>query len=282
MRKPEGIMQIKGEAFLADNDPGFGLPDPSILRQYSLSDIRDWLIPYFKNSPFEISIIGDIDPERVVDLASAYLGGLNKREGGPENKIVSRPVGFPAGRQIELAIDTKIDAGVVHVAFLTDDFWDIARTRRLSLLSKVISEKLREVIREELGETYSPYVYHDPSLIFDHYGILHIVVNAKPENHDLIYGKITEIIESLISEKISEKDRDTALGPVLNHLEVYTKTNEYWLNSVMADSYRYPQKLEWARHMTEDYQSITAEELFLLAGKYLRIENRALIRIRSN
>ena len=282
LRKPEGIMQIKGDLFLAKNDPRFGLPDPSIIRQYSLKDIRDWLIPYFNTSPIEVSIIGDIHPEKIIPVASDYLGTLSKREDKAHESIQPGPIGFQEGEQLDLKIDTKIETGVVHVAFLTDDFWNIAQTRRLTLLAKVFSEKLRLLIREELGETYSPYVYNDPSLIFDHYGILHIVVNAKPEQHESVYEKITDIIHGLTSEMISKKDMDIALGPVINHLEVYVKTNEYWLDPVMADSYKYPQKLDWAKNLIKDYTAITREELFLLAKKYLKLENRALIRIQSD
>jgi zinc protease len=282
LRKPEGIMRIKGNPFLANNDPGFGLPEPPRMRGYSVKDIREWLEPYFKGAPLEISLIGDMDMEKVISLADHYLGALPRREDkipGPDH---SRPIGFPQGGQLDLKIDTKIESGVVHAAFLTDDFWDIAQTRRLTLLSKVFSEKLRLLIREELGETYSPYVYNEPSMIFDDYGILHIVVEAKQEKHELVYEKITDIIRELTSERISRQDLDTALGPVINHLKIYVETNEYWLNSVMADSYRYPQKLDWAKDLIKDYTAITAEELFLLAKKYLKIENRALIRIQSD
>ena len=282
LRKPEGIMRIKGNPFLANNDPGFCLPDPARMRGYSIKDIREWLEPYFKGAPLEISIIGDMDMEKVISLADHYLGALPRRDDkipGPEH---SRSVGFPQGGQLDLKIDTKIEAGVVHVAFLTDDFWDIAQTRRLTLLSKVFSEKLRLLIREELGETYSPYVYNEPSLIFDDYGVLHIVVQAKQEKHELVYKKITDIIGELNSARISRQDLDIALGPAINHLKIYVETNEYWLNSVMADSYRYPQKLDWAKELIGDYTAITAEELFLLAKKYLKIENRALIRIQSD
>ena len=282
LRKPEGIMQIKGNPFLADNDPGFGLPEPARMQAYSIKDIQEWLEPYFKGAPVEVSLIGDIDPEKVISLADHYLGALSPREDkipGPDH---SRQIGFPQGRQLDLKIDTKIEAGVVHVAFLTDDFWDIAQTRRLTLLSKVFSEKLRLLIREELGETYSPYVYNEPSLIFDDYGVLHIVVQAKQEKHELVYEKITDIIGELTSARISQQDLDIAQKPVINHLKIYVETNEYWLNSVMADSYRYPQKLDWAKELIRDYTAITAEELFLLAKKYLKIENRALIRIQSD
>jgi zinc protease len=282
LRKPEGIMQIKGIPFLANNDPGFGLPEPTRMQQYSIKDIREWLGPYFKGAPVEVSLIGDIDPEKVISLADHYLGALPSREDKIPGPAHSRQIGFPQGRQLDLKIDTKIKAGVVHVAFLTDDFWDIAQTRRLTLLSKVFSEKLRLLIREELGETYSPYVYNEPSLMFDDYGVLHIVVQAKQEKHELVYQKIMDIIGELTSAKISRQDLDIALGPAINHLKTYVETNEYWLNSVMADSYRYPQKLDWAKELIGDYTAITAEELFLLAKKYLKIENRALIRIQSD
>lgn len=281
LRKPEGIMQIKGDRFLAGNDPRFGLPEPSRINQYSLRDITDWLTHYFKNSPVEVSIIGDINTDNIVSLARNYLGGLNKKEEKVKTNLHIQHISFPEGEQLDLEIESKIETGVVHVAFLTDDFWDIAQTRRLSVLSKIFSEKLRLLIREGLGETYSPYVYNDPSLIFDHYGVLHVVVNVKPDKHEFVYQKIIELINILTSEIVSEKEMNNVLKPVINHLDVYIKTNEYWLNSVMSNSYIYPQKLEWAGTLTEDYNDITNEELFFLAKKYLQVDRSALIRIRS-
>ncbi len=155
------------------------------------------------------------------------------------------------------------------------------QTRRLSILSRIFSERLRIVIREELGETYSPYVYNDPSMRFADYGILHAVVNVKPERHEFVYQKVKEIITSLMSTGISENETELALKPVLNHLKVLRKTNGYWLNSVMANSSTYPQKFDWANNMTTTYNTITRDELMLLAKKYLNIDKSALIIIKS-
>ncbi|OFZ59441.1 MAG: zinc protease [Bdellovibrionales bacterium RIFOXYB2_FULL_36_6] len=283
MRKPEGIMRVKGDRFLAKNDLRFGLSEPPVIEQYTLIDIMDWLIPYFENSPVEVSITGDIDINEIISYTGKYLGALNQRNDiKHETMTRPQPINFPEGELLDLKIDTKIETGVVHVAFLTDDFWDISQTRRLSLLSKIFSEKLRLVIREEFGESYSPYVYNDPSLIFDDYGIMHVVVNATPEKHEFVNHKIEEIVKLLISERISDKDMDTVLQPVINHLKVYVKTNEYWLNSVMTNSYIYPQKFEWAGTLMDDYNSITKEDLFLLANKFLQIKKRALIRIKPS
>ncbi|MCP3876552.1 MAG: insulinase family protein [Desulfobacteraceae bacterium] len=281
LRTPEGIMRIKGDLFLAKNDHRFGLPVPGIINQYSLTDIKNWLNPYFQNAPIEISVVGDFDPENIIHLAKKYMGTFIKRNNFPNKPIDPGVINFPFGEKVELTVDTKIDSGVVHVAFPTDDFWDIMQTRKLSILSRVFSERLRVIIREELGEAYSPYVYNDPSINFDGYGVLHVVVTVKPENHDFVYNKIKEIIHSLSSKGITKKEADFALKPVLNHLKVIRKTNGYWLNSVMANVSNYPQKFDWANNMIAGYSSISNDDLTALAKKYLDIQKSALIIIQS-
>ncbi|MBU8847985.1 MAG: insulinase family protein [Desulfobacterales bacterium] len=281
IRTPEGIMQIKGELFLAGNDSRFGLPGPETINHYTLNDIQNWLTPYFQNSTVEVSVAGDFDLENMISIASKYMGTFKKRK--KVSKELNKPgkIYFPEGEQVELKIETKINTGVVRVAFPTDDFWDIMQTRRLSILSRIFSERLRIIIREELGETYSPYVYNNPSRSFKDYGIMHVVVNVKPESHKFIYHKIKEIIYSLNTKGISKKETNLALKPVLSHLKVIRKTNSYWLNSVMANSLTYPQKFDWANNMVTGYNTITNDDLMLLVKKYLNIDASALIVIKS-
>jgi len=280
IRMPDGIMQIKGVSFLAKNDSRFGLPNPATINPYTLEDIKNWMTPVFKNSSVEISVVGDFNLEHMIHLASKHIGALQQRPGFVVNRMDQGNIEFPKGEMLELKIQTKIDMGVVHVAFLTDDFWDIMQTRRLSVLSKIIAERLRIVIREELAETYSPYVYNDPSMRFNGYGILHIVVNVKPEKLEFVYDKIKEIVHSLTIKEISEEETKLVLKPFLNHLDVFRKTNTYWLTSVMADSTKYPQKLNWAKNLIADYNTITNDELIKLSKKYLKIERSARILIK--
>ncbi|MBT5988800.1 insulinase family protein, partial [bacterium] len=142
------------------------------------------------------------------------------------------------------------------------------------------SERLRIVIREDLGATYSPYAYNDPSKIFKNYGILHVVAKVKPEKHLLVYNKIKDIVDSFLVDGITKKETDLALKPLLKHLKVIRKTNRYWLNSVMANASNYPEKFDWANTIINDYQTITRDDLMLLAKKYLRIDDSALIVIK--
>ena len=79
---------------------------------------------------------------------------------------------FPAGERREVTVDTQLDKGLVVVAFGTEDLWDIRRTRRLSQLGQVFSDRLREEIRERLGASYSPVAHHWPSRAYEGYGML--------------------------------------------------------------------------------------------------------------
>jgi len=278
---PEGIMQIRGDAFLADNDPRFGLPHPDVMDKYTLNDIKDWLVPYFQKSFIEVSLAGDFSLEEMVETAEKYIGSFNERERIQVKSTEPQRVGFPAGERLELELESKIQQGIIDIAFLTDDFWNIGQTRRLTVLSRVLSERLRLLIREKLSETYSAYAYNNPSKQFKNYGVMHAVVHVKPERIDFVYNKVKEIISSLSLQDITQEETELALRPLLNHLKIIRKRNSYWLNSVMANSSLYPEKFDWASSMVKDYNAITSDDLNLLAKKYLDTDKSALITVKA-
>lgn len=280
LRTTDGIIQIKGNAFLGGYDHRFGLPPPLTIEKYTLEDIDNWLRPNFDSAPMEISIVGDFDRDTILSYAFQYLGALKKRENFSSGTGYSEKIIFPKGQTLDLKMDTKIQSGTIRVAFLTDDFWDIHQTRRLSILARIFSERLRLVLREALGQAYSPYVYNDASIRFKNYGILHVVVNIDSKNINLAYEKIKRITNDILENGISDKAVKIALNPVLTHLKVIRKTNDYWLNSVMANSFRYPVKLEWAKTMIDSYETVNKKDMEKLSKKFLRIGDSALITIR--
>ncbi|MCP4723329.1 MAG: insulinase family protein, partial [Desulfobacteraceae bacterium] len=279
-RTPDGIMRIKGNRFLAKGDLRFGLLPPENINKITLEEVEGWLKPVFETSPIEVSIVGDFDQDTIIKYAGTYLGGLETRDPsfGSEFKKVS--VSFPKGETLTLPLDTKIDKGMVRVAFLTDDFWDIMKTRKISMLAKVFSERLRKTIREKLGASYSPYVYNNPSLIYDGYGVMHVVVNVLPENSDVIFKQVEKIVGELAGQGVEKKELELVKKPLLNQLAVLRQTNSYWLNSVMANSFNHPERLDWAKHLISGYSGITHDDLTILAKLYLKMNQGALIIIK--
>ncbi|MCP3944918.1 MAG: insulinase family protein [Desulfobacteraceae bacterium] len=276
-RTPDGIMRIRGNRFLANGDPRFGLLPPETIDKITLEEVENWLKPVFETSPIEVSIVGDFDSDTIIKYASTYLGALKTRVGSPRVDKLSHDVFFPKGKKLTLSVDTKIDEGMVQVAFLTDDFWDITKTRKLSMLAKVFSERLRKTVREKLGASYSPYVYNNPSLVYDGYGVMHVVVKVMPKTSDFIVKQVKKIAEDLSREGVGKKELELVKKPFLNQLTVLRQNNAYWLNSVMANCVNHPEKLDWANSILSCYASVTREDLTALAKQYLKPNGSALI-----
>jgi zinc protease len=266
-RSIDGQFQIEGKRFLSGGDSRFAVPDPQALDRVTLEDIRGWLGSAVENAALEVSVVGDIDPERVVALAGRYLGALDPRIKSARQR--TEEVRFPAGESKTVSVDTAIVKSLVVVAWPTDDFWDIHRTRRLSVLGSVLSEKLRERIRERLGVAYSPYAYNDPSRAFKGYGLLQAVVPTDPEAVRAVVDEVHKIAEDLASETLPEEQVQRVMEPILTSLKDLRRTNRYWMDSVLVGSLRHPGQLDWARTIEEDYRSIGADDIQRIARTYL-------------
>jgi len=165
----------------------------------------------------------------------------------------------------------------VVTAWQTDDFRDIHRTRRLSVLADIFSERLRERIREKLGIAYSPYAFSRCSRAYPGYGVFQVYVNAAPDQTDAVQAEIMAIAANLANDGVTDDERIRAIDPVLNAIREYRQTNGYWLNSVMTGAWQSPEQLDWARTFVEDYGAITTDDLDRLADRYLTPDRAAVI-----
>ena len=275
-RSIEGMMRIKGLRFLAGGDSRFGMPPFENIQAIRLDDIRGWIAPQLAGAPLELSVVGDIDENEVIELARRYLGSLPARGGNPENPRDDLPR-LPTGAVERIDVDTQIPKAMVVAAWQTGDFWDIGRTRRLSVLADVFSERLRQRIREKLGASYSPYAFNRSSRAYTGYGVFQAYVNVAPDQTDTVLAEVKTIARDLARNRIAADELARAVDPILTSIRELRQTNGYWLNSVMTGSQRHAMQFEWARSFQEDYVSVTVEELASLAAAYLTDEGASAI-----
>ena len=280
-RMPDGVMQIQADRFLAGGDLRFGLAHPSKLDGTTIDDLAAWLGPAFYSSPLEISISGDIDCDELKKLVKTYMGAMKPRNPALPQALAVKGAVFPKGKTLKIDLDTRLaDKGVIRLAFPTDDCWDIMKTRKLALLSRVLSERLRNSVRENLGASYSPYVYNAPSKIYEGYGVINFVVKTSPGMQDAISDGIVGEIKDILNNGVTYEALGLVKKPLLNHLHDLKKENSYWLDSVMVNSFRHPERLEWANTLIPQILGISAEELTDLAREYLALSDGALIMVR--
>jgi zinc protease len=272
----EGALPLKVLPFLADFNKKFGLPALDDVEKLDYDTLAHWAQPLIRPKDLEISIVGDFNRDDVVSVLTRYLSGI---EFLPAKKLATNPVQFPAGKKLDVKVTTDVEKSLVVVAWPTDDFWSIHRTRRLQLLARVFGDRLRKIIREKLAASYSPNVSSFNSRVYPGYGYIISQMLVKSGAEDTVINKILQISNQLESAGITSEELVNAKGPFLTSLKDSIRTNQYWLNSVLSLSSRYPQQLDWPTTIMSDYSSINQSEINKLATRYLADEGTAVARV---
>ncbi len=270
----EGVMGNRVSRYLASDSRFFGYPDMETFSAFTMHEVEAWLNAPLSESYLEIAIVGDVPYEMAKALVAETLGTLPERAAQPEPFAAERAsVRYPkveAGAPAKVfTYETNLPRAAAYVSWPTTDYWDIQRTRRLSILSQVLADRMRLEVREKLGEGYSPYARNDSSEVFKDYGYLYALNLCKPESTEDVAKLITELGADLGTGNVTQDELDRALKPVLNMLKDYVRNNSYWLSRVLGQSQQYPQSLDWARTIQSDYASITVEEINAVAKEYL-------------
>ncbi|NWK57199.1 insulinase family protein [Verrucomicrobiaceae bacterium N1E253] len=269
--------QQKIDAYLHGNDPRFVIPTEDKARKLSLDDVKQWVLPSLKQDPLELSIIGDFDQETLIPILSRTIGALPQRKVDKpaydkERTLDKRPEPPTTKRY---TFESRIPTGAAMVVWKGPGLGsgDIKATRRMGVLSSILSNRMREKIREELGEAYSPYSGFQSEAAYKDLGYLLAVSPGKPEQSERVGKIILEIGQKLASKGATEDELNRALTPKLSMLKKTLRENSYWLGTVMSQSQEQPYRLDWARQRDQDYASITLEEINALAKKYLSETN---------
>ncbi|MEY4089546.1 MAG: hypothetical protein RJB55_1817, partial [Verrucomicrobiota bacterium] len=166
-------------------------------------------------------------------------------------------------------ISSEIPKGVVSLYWPTTDASDIRRTRRLTMLASVFSDRLRVKIREEMGGTYSPRAGSSTSDTFTGYGYITSSIDVDPATAAKVREAVVDLADDLARNGVTTEELERARLPARTSTRESLRTNSYWLQSVLARAQEKPEVLDWARSRSADIEAITAAELSALAKQYL-------------
>ncbi len=266
---PGGIAQMKIPPLLASGDPRFGTPPLEKLLGVSAERARETITPILATAPIEVAIIGDIDIERAIEIAAATIGALPARE-PPRDFKEAREVRYPGEAPADaFPVETEILKSLVLIYWPTDDARDIPRTRRLALLASVFDDRLRKVVREELGAAYSPNASSAPSDTYPGYGLFSVSVEVDPHQAATVQETILRLADDLRAHGVTADELERALEPVLTSIKESARQNGYWLSAVLDKAQSRPEFLDAARTREADFRSITKADLDALAATYL-------------
>jgi zinc protease len=277
-RTPGGFAQDEVAQFLHGGDERFGWPPRDALEALAIEQAKEWVLPDLKKGYLELTIVGDFEKEAAIKALASTFGNLPERDKEKPDYSEERQVSFPAATSKVFGFNSEIPKGMAVVHWPTTDIFDIKKTRRLSMLSSVLDDRLRIKVREELGDAYSPFAHNLPSSTWTNYGYLFASVTIDPDQAESVTQVISQIGDDLAEgDKITEDELERAKKPQITQIEEMRRTNRYWLSSVLEASQEYPERLEWSRSFVDDYKNITVDEVNALAKEFLTKDTRVVV-----
>jgi zinc protease len=182
-------------------------------------------------SDFTFYFVGNFDEATMKPLVERYLGSLPslKRKETWKDIGVKLPVGV-IEKKVEKGIEPKSQAAIV---FSGPFAFDQERRIALRSMSEILQTRLLELIREELGGTYSITAnYGYQKFPKPEYSIT-IQFGCSPDRTDDLIKRVFGEIEKFKAEGPTEKQLNDEKEALLREFETNSKQNGYLLNQIV-------------------------------------------------
>jgi len=260
---------------MGQNHPRRRMQTPETIDQWNLEKSMAFYKDRFADaSDFTFVFVGNIDPATMKPLVERYLGSLPslRRKETWKDVEARTPTGVIA-KQVEKGIEPKSQTAILF----TGPF-DYSQDQRVAIraMTEILSTRLLEKIREDLGGTYS--ISASPS--YARYPIstytISIGFGSDPKRLDDLIARVYEEIEKFKAEGPTEKQVTDEREALLRDFETNSKQNSYLLAQIQA---RYQNNDDpagvWA--MPEHYKKIDAAMIQKAAKTYLAGANRVQV-----
>jgi zinc protease len=243
------------------------LPTPASVEEWNL----DKSLAFYKDrfadaSDFTFVFVGSFDLATMKPLVERYLGALPSihRKEAWKDVGVRTPAGI-VEKKVEKGVEPKSEAAIV---FSGPFEWDQTHRVAIRAMAEVLQTRLLEIIREELGGTYSisarPNFQRDPN---PEYSIA-IQFGCAPQRTDDLIKRVFEEIEKLKTNGPTEKQVNDEKEALLREFETNSKLNNYLLSQIMQ-KYQIGEDPAGLWKVPEYYQKIDAAMIQQAAKTYL-------------
>lgn len=255
-------------AILSDGDPRFSLQSEEAYNALSFDRLREDISDRLTNGAIEIAMVGDFDQQAAIDAVAATFGALPEREAEFQPREEARERTFTADRETRTITHSgEPDQALIRIVWPTTDDSDHAENIRLSLLARVVQIRLQEVLREELGQAYSPGANSSLSRTWRDYGTFDINVAVDYEQVDAASSAIMGMIAGL-RESVESDTVDRARAPLLEQYDNLLKTLGGWM-SLADNAQSEAERLERYFNAPDMIRAVTPDDIRGAAQTYL-------------
>lgn len=269
---PEYVFQDSMLTILYNNHPWAPrLPSANRFNQLDLKRAMEIYTERFTNAnEFTFVIVGAFDIATIKPLLATYLGSLPSTDVVSKFKDVGvRPVKGPLKKEIRKGTEAK---SLVRLMWNGETKFSGDENLKLQALGEVLTIRLIETLREELGQIYSGGAYGSVNKIpYESYSA-GVSFPCGPENVEKLISVALAEIEKVKTTGPSKADLDKVKETWKQQYQVNIKDNSFWLRGLIqaveygSDPKRiltYPQRVD----------ALTTKDLQDAAIKYFDMKN---------
>jgi zinc protease len=182
---------------------------------------------------FTFLMVGTFKTDEVLPLLQRYVGSLPSK-----GEALSKPkdVGFkfPAANETATVAKGREPKATTQISFFADPPQDSNELTRINAATDVLEIALRDILREELGETYTVSVGLEQEMFQRGGGFIAVSFTAAPENLQKMTGRVMQEIQRLQQEGPNADLTNRAKESARREHETGMKTNGYWLSRLQG------------------------------------------------
>lgn len=280
--EPGGIATRDVPRILRSGDLRYGFPSQEDFIARNFTELKAVLDRPLREGAIEIGLVGDFDEEEAIAIVAKTFGALPERRATRITPAGSTDVKFPADRAPQVLRHAgPADKGLAMIYWPTTGDTDVKQTYTLRLLRAVMGLKLIDVLREELGATYSPNAGATNSTVFPGYGFMSASSEVKPTDVDRAFAAMEKIAADMAAGNITEDELQRARQPILEGVEENMSNNGAWM-TIVSTAQTKPEFLPRFQNAADNYSAITTDDLIAAAKTYLDGSEPLKIRIISD
>ncbi|OFW15613.1 MAG: hypothetical protein A3H29_16585 [Acidobacteria bacterium RIFCSPLOWO2_02_FULL_67_21] len=207
----------------------------------------------FRNAAdFTFFFVGAFTEEQVAPLLTRYVASLPST-GKSESAMRDLRLQFPGTVQRQTVTKGQEPRSQTAITFFSDTGLDELESHRLRAATSILQNRLRDVLREELGGTYSVGVGYSDTAPQPGYGTTTVQFGSSPDNAGRLADAVMDELARLRRDGPSESDVQIVKETEKRELETALRQNGYWLNSLEAVHLlgRDPRRIPLRRERTE-------------------------------
>lgn len=261
-------------ALLSKNDPRLEFLVQEQVDRLTLEDGQQWLEGIIRSAPMEVAVVGDIERDRALALTLKYLGSLSRRPLADVTLDGLREIERTPGPLVSaVEVETITPKAVLLVGWRGAPWTAVKERRVLQIAAQILTTRLREEIREELGLAYSPYCIARAGKAYPAVGLFSAYLTADPDNVTDMAEATRRVIEQFAKDGPTDDEMQATRKQFRNLIETDQKEPGYWA-SVLSDLDYHGTRLADVKQAMEMYTSYTREDVMEVVSKYLTEERR--------